>query len=100
MIKTPWFYGWNIVALGMLFQAITFGIAIYSATFWVVPWTEEFSAPRADVLQVMMFMQLAMGVISPVAGRAMDRVPIGFLVCIGAFFLATGLLLISISESL
>ena len=100
MIKTPWFYGWNIVALGMLFQAVTFGITIYSATFWVVPWTQEFSAPRADVLQVMMFMQLAMGVISPIAGRAMDRLPIGLLVCTGAGFLATGLLLISVSQNL
>ena len=100
MIRTPWFYGWNIVALAMLFQAVTFGIVVYSATFWVVPWTEEFSAPRADVLQVMMFLQLGMGLLSPMAGRAMDRLPIGLLVCIGASFLATGLFLVSLSQNL
>lgn len=100
MIKTPWFYGWNVVALAMLFQALTFGIGIYSATFWLVPWSEEFSAPRADVLQAMMFLSIAMGCIAPMAGRAMDRLPIGLLVCVGAGVMALGLCLVSVTQSL
>ncbi len=100
MIKTPWFYGWNVVALAMLFQALTFGIGIYSATFWVVPWSEEFTAPRGDVLRAMMFMNIAMGLIAPLAGRAMDRLPIGTLVCCGAAIMAIGLALVAASQSL
>ena len=100
MIKTPWFYGWNVVALAILFQALTFGIGIYSATFWVVPWTEAFQAPRGDVLRAMMFMTIAMGLIAPMAGRAMDRVPIGLLVCCGAVVMALGLLLVAVSQTL
>ncbi len=100
MIKTPWFYGWNIVALAILFQALTFGIGIYSATFWVVPWTEAFEAPRGDVLRAMMFMNIAMGLVAPLAGRAMDRLPIGLLVCCGAVIMAAGLSLVAASQTL
>ncbi len=100
MIKTPWFYGWNVIALAILFQALTFGVGIYSATFWVVPWSAEFTAPRGDVLRAIMFMSIAMGLIAPMAGRAMDRLPIGIMVCCGAAIMATGLCLVAISQKL
>ena len=79
--------------MAMLFQAVTFGIGIYSFTFWVVPWSTEFGVGRGDVMTVYMTMLICMGLFSPLAGRAMDRLSIRGLIVSGALCLALGLAL-------
>ncbi len=96
----PWYYGWNVLAVGMLFQAVTFGIGIYSFTFWVLPWMEEFSVGRGDVMSVFIIMQVLMGLISPFAGRALDTMPIRALVSVGAVCLALALVLSASASAL
>ena len=51
-ILMRWYHGWNILAVAMLFQAVAFGIGIYSFTFWVAPWSEEFGVGRGRVMLV------------------------------------------------
>ncbi len=92
-MNTPWYHGWNVLAVGMLFQAMSFGIAIYCFTFWVNPWTAEFGVGRGEVMVVFLTLQISMGVVAPLAGRAMDRMPIRHLVVGGALCLALALAL-------
>ncbi len=92
-MNTPWYHGWNVLAVGMLFQAVSFGIAIYCFTFWVSPWGAEFGVRRSEVMVVFLTLQVAMGAIAPVAGRAMDRLSIRYLVMGGALCLALALAL-------
>ena len=89
----PWYHGWNILAVAMLFQAVAFGIGIYSFTFWVAPWSEEFGVGRGRVMIVFVTMQVVMGLLSPLAGRAVDRLSIRGLIVAGALCLAAGLAL-------
>ena len=89
----PWYHGWNILAVAMLFQAIAFGIGFYAFTFWVAPWSEEFAVGRGRVMLVFVTMQAAMGLLSPFAGRALDRLSIRGLTVAGALCLAGGLAL-------
>ncbi len=89
----PWYHGWNVLAVAMLFQAVTFGIGFYSFTFWVAPWTEEFAVGRGQVMTVFVTLQAFMGLFSPLAGRAMDRLSIRGLIVAGALCLAAGLAL-------
>ncbi len=77
----------------MLFQAVSFGIAIYCFTFWVSPWTAEFGVGRGEVMVVFLTLQVAMGAIAPLAGRAMDRMSIRALVMSGALCLSLALIL-------
>ena len=88
-----WHRSWSVLAVAMLFQAVTFGIGIYSFTFWVVPWSAEFAVGRSDVMTVYMTMLVCMGLFSPLAGRAMDRLSIRGLIIAGALCLALGLAL-------
>ncbi len=88
-----WYRGWSVLAVAMLFQAVTFGIGIYSFTFWVAPWSVEFGVGRSDVMTVYVTMQVCMGLFSPLAGRAMDRLSIRGLIIAGALCLALGLAL-------
>ena len=90
----PWYHGWNVLAVAMLFQAVTFGVGIYSFTFWVAPWSAEFTVGRSEVMTVFITLQVAMGLLSPLAGRAVDRLSLrGPLIIAGALCLAAGLLL-------
>ena len=89
----PWYHGWNVLAVAMLFQAVAFGIGIYSFTFWVAPWSEEFAVGRGRVMTVFLTMQVAMGLFSPLAGRAVDRLSIRGLTVAGSLCLAGGLAL-------
>ena len=89
----PWYHGWNVLAVAMLFQAVTFGIGIYSFTFWVAPWSADFAVGRSEVMTVFITLQVAMGLLSPLAGRAVDRLSLRGLIIVGALCLAAGLLL-------
>ncbi len=89
----PWYPGWNVLAVAMLFQAVTFGIGIYSFTFWVAPWSTEFSVGRGEVMTVFLTLQVAMGALAPLAGRAVDRLSLRGLIIAGALCLAAGLVL-------
>ena len=89
----PWYHGWNVLAVAMLFQAVTFGVGIYSFTFWVAPWSAEFAVGRSEVMTVFITLQVAMGLLSPLAGRAVDRLSLRGLIIAGALCLAAGLLL-------
>ena len=92
-ILMRWYHGWNVLAVAMLFQAVAFGIGIYSFTFWVAPWSEEFGVGRGRVMIVFVTMQAAMGLFSPLAGRAVDRLSIRGLIIAGSLCLAGGLAL-------
>ena len=95
----PWYYGWNVIAVAMLFQAVTFGIGLYSFTFWVSPLMAEFGASRGSILFAMTMATLGIGVLAPVVGPALDRLSIRTLVCSGALLFAAGLALMSITTA-
>lgn len=94
------YYGWYVVAVAMLFQAVTFGLGSYAFTFWVEHWMREFSVGRGDVMWATTVFTIALGVMGPAAGWAFDRVSMRVLICVGGLSYAVGLALISISTAL
>ncbi|MBQ61996.1 MAG: hypothetical protein CMQ19_07965 [Gammaproteobacteria bacterium] len=93
--STPWFYGWNIVGTGMTFQAVLFGMILFSFTMWAPEWAEEFDTPLSEVMLIIIVLNLLMGLVSPFAGRAMDHMSIRALVCSGVLCASLGFALIS-----
>ncbi len=94
-----WYYGWNVIGVALVFQGVTFGIGLYSATFFIQPWMTEFGAGRGDLLMAVMVATLAIGVFGPFAGKAMDRMPIRFLVAGGGALFAFGLVMVSMATA-
>ena len=94
------YYGWYVVAVAMLFQAVTFGLGSYAFTFWVEHWMREFGAGRGDVMWATTVFTIALGVMGPAAGWAFDRVSMRVLICLGGVAYAAGLALISVSTAL
>ena len=93
-------YRWVVVAFTMLMQAVSFGILVYTFALFVVPWLTTFDAVRADVMLAIFVLQIAMGVMSPFAGRVLDQYASSWLVPLGGVLLATGLTLVSFASSM
>jgi len=94
-----WYYGWNVIAVALVFQGVTFGIGLYSATFFIQPWMNEFDAGRGDLLFAVTVATLAIGVGGPFAGKAMDRLPIRYLVAVGGALFSLGFVAVSMATA-
>lgn len=99
--RFTWFYGWNVIAITMLFQSVTIGVHFYCFTLWVVPWSAEFGgALRGNIMIAITLSALISGLIAPLAGRALDKLPSHKLMCGGALAYALGLLAIAAAQQI
>jgi MFS family permease len=95
-----WHYGWNVVGVTLIFQAVTIGILVYCFALFLVPWVEAFGASRGRVMFAITALQIGVGLLSPFVGRAMDALAIRWLVIGGAAAVAVGLWLASLATAL
>jgi len=95
-----WYYGWNVIAVGLVFQAVTCGIALFCFTFWVEPWMADVDVGRGEIMWAMVLLNLAMGIAAPFGGQAMDRLSIRGLIIAGSIFFAAGLALAAFATAL
>jgi len=92
-------YRWYIVALTLVNQALSVGILVYSFALFVVPWLEEFSVSRSQVMMAIFIFQVVIGILSPVFGRLMDQYAMRWLVVAGGALTGVGLCLLSFATS-
>jgi len=98
--STPsWYYGWNIVAITMVLQATTYGLVIYSFSFWVAPFREEFNISANYVMVAAIMINLAKAAYAPFLGKAMDSYSIRTLVAIGVLIFCVGMYLASLATA-
>ncbi len=93
-------YRWIIVAYSLVIQAVCVGILIYCFALFSLPWLDEFGSSRRDVMITISGLQLAMGIVSPFVGRAMDRYAMRNIVLLGVVLLALGLWLCQLATAL
>lgn len=74
-----------------MIQAVNVGILTYCFALFSLPWLDEFEAPRRDVMLTISFLQIGMGICSPIVGGLLDRVPLRNMVLTGALLLGLGL---------
>lgn len=99
MLKTPWYYGWNIVGVSLVFQGVLFGSIFFSYTLWVGEWLDDdnLGVTLTYVMVPITILNLAQSLIAPFAGYAMDRYSIRTLICTGTACAGTGYVLISLT---
>ncbi|MDB6063102.1 MAG: hypothetical protein JWM78_3205 [Verrucomicrobiaceae bacterium] len=95
-----WHYGWNVIAMTLVFQSLCVGTHYFCFTLWVIPWSEEFGVARSHIMIAGVCSQIISGLISPMAGRAIDRFPSHILISAGAMLFAGGMLLVSMATAL
>ncbi|WP_425044323.1 MFS transporter [Primorskyibacter sp. S87] len=92
-------YGWFVVGTTLVNQSLSMGILLAGFALFVVPWVEEFQVARSQVLLGSTFILVVNSLLSPFAGRLMDRLSLRTLILLGVVCLAAGLVLISIASS-
>ncbi|MEK7216804.1 MAG: MFS transporter, partial [Chloroflexota bacterium] len=97
---TPWFHGWNVLAVGIFTVAMCVGVVNFSFTFYVVRWVEEFDTSRSVAMLALSAGQIVAGLLLPFTGRAMDRLPIRWLASGGALLLGLAFILVSYAQSI
>jgi MFS family permease len=97
--RLNWYYGWNVIGITLLFQSLCIGMHYYCFTLWVVPWSQEFGAVRSHIMMAIVASQVISGLLSPFAGRALDRLPSHWLICGGALTFSLGLVLIAFAQA-
>ncbi|TVS08811.1 MAG: MFS transporter [Gammaproteobacteria bacterium] len=99
-MKTPWFYGWNVLGVGMMSMAMTMGVVFSAFSFFAVAWMDAFGTSRGETLLIMSVAQLVTGLMYPFTGRAMDRSSLRWIGAAGILCLAAGLLVSSFTTAL
>lgn len=99
-MRTPWFYGWNVLGVGMMSMAMTMGVVFSAFSFFAVAWMDEFGTSRGETLLIMSVAQLVTGLMYPFTGRAMDRSSLRWIGAAGILCLAAGLLVSSFTTAL
>ena len=99
ILKTPWYYGWNIVGVSLVFQGVLFGSIFFSYTLWVGEWLDDdnLGVTLTYVMVPITILNLAQSLMAPFAGYAMDRYSIRTLICTGTACAGFGYMLISLT---
>jgi MFS family permease len=84
-------YRWLVVLFSLVIQAVSLGILAYCFTLFALPWLDEFGGSRRDVMITIACLQIGMGVLGPLVGRALDRFRVRNIVVMGASALGAGL---------
>ncbi len=95
LFRTPWYHGWNIIAVSLLFQAVIVGVLITSFTFFAEQWVAEFGVARSQIAFAVSMPNIGAALLGPIAGRAMDKGSVRFFVVAGVLLYGLACLLIS-----
>ena len=89
------FYGWLIVLVVALTQGILIGMVNYSYGILIVPLEEEFDSSRLSLMMGITVASLISGLISPIVGAFLDKLPMRRLMTVGSLLLGFGYIALS-----
>ena len=98
-MSAPNKYGWFVVGTTLVNQSVSMGILLAGFALFVVPWVEEFGVARSQALLGSTFILVVNSLLSPVAGKLMDKLSLRTLIIFGALCMAAGLTLVSFATS-
>lgn len=99
-LSPRWYYGWNIIAIALLFQSLCIGMSYYCFPLWVVPLSDEFNVARSQIVFAIAASQVVSGLLAPFGGRALDRFPPHRMIAGGASVFTLGLIVMAHSHAL
>ncbi len=97
--RSPWYQGWNVIAVCLLCNTVTVGVGFSSFTFFAERWIVEFEVARSNIAIAIMLCSFGGALIAPFAGRFFDKASIRLLVAAGLVIHAAGLFLLSFAQA-
>jgi len=101
MVKWPGklYYGWRIIGLSMIVNAVGGGIYLYGFAIFFLPITRDLNLSRAATSLVFSLSRAEGALEGPLAGWLVDRFGPKYLLFVGAFFTGLGYILLSQIDS-
>ena len=98
---TPWYPGWNIILVCLVFQALIIGTVFFSYTLAVGEWLadDKLNVTLTYVMAPITVLTLCQSIVSPLVGYALDRYSIRVMICVGAFLVSAGYIATSLVTS-
>src|SRR4030042_1369602 len=93
------FYGWWIVILGALIQAVGAGILVHSFTIFFLPLKRDLAVSSAAISLLFGAARLEGGVEGPIVGYLIDRFGPRIMILVGTALAGVGLILLSAVDS-
>ena len=93
-------HGWILVGLVFATQFVSSGLGIYAFGVLLGPLAEDLGTTRAGISSVLVAMSVAGAAIGPLVGRAVLRIPIHWIMAVGALVMAFSFLWLSRADSL
>lgn len=84
------YYGWKIVGVTSISHSISVGFVFYSYGVFLKALAAEFGGGRLSVSFGLTAMHIAIGILSPFLGHALDHRSIRKIMCLGAVFMSLG----------
>ena len=94
------FYGYWIVAFGLLCLTMCIGCGSFVYSLFVHPLQAEFGSSRGQIMVGFTIFWVMMGIGSPIAGRILDRYGARRAISLGALVMGLGFVLVSMTRSL
>ena len=98
-MSVPNYYRWLVVMVTVLNQAVALGICLYSFAIFSIPWLEQFSVSRGQLMLAIAFFQVANGLAAPFIGHRLDKISLLWPVIVGYLMYCGGLGLLSIASA-
>ena len=98
---TPWYPGWNIILVCLVFQALIIGTVFFSYTLAVGEWLgdDKLNVTLTYVMAPITVLTLCQSIVSPLVGYALDRYSIRVMICFGVFLVSIGYIATSFVSS-
>jgi len=94
------YYGWWVLAAGALTEMLAIGSTSYAAGLFVLPLQHELSLSRAAANSSIPISFAGGAMVSPLVGYLLDRLPIQWVIALGALALGLGFALVSATSSI
>tara|TARA_E500000305_G_C4029253_1_gene243891 strand:- start:3741 stop:5018 length:1278 start_codon:yes stop_codon:yes gene_type:complete len=100
LLNGPFHYGWVIVANGFFLEMIVMGAALYAFSVFVLPLSRAFETGTFEVMLGLTSLNIAIAVLSPLAGHLIANGSPRRYMVVGLISLAIGFMLASLSASI
>jgi Arabinose efflux permease len=80
---TPWYHGWNIVAVCIVAQAAGLGVMANCFSFFLADWSAAFRVPVSTMVLAITLFSFPCAFFAPVAGWAVDRFSVSRIILVG-----------------
>ena len=90
--------GYPLLTAAVLCPALATGLTTLFP-LWVLPWTREFGAPRAQVMLVFALAGIMTTLLMPFVGRLLVKTPARFVIAAGGAAMGVGFLIIPLASA-